>query len=201
MIDWSRVYAPYADPYVATQGRKFDPLPKPLPWVGGPADTDRLTIEWLLRDSRADEIRLCEEAILNHVKDHWYRAEFEEGRFVHLCYPASLISFRRQYESLFKQFMVLPENATGIQMMFELQGLARERLWAAWNTMGGDGMYVAPSPDPGQDDSLDSSALALLEHQNRRPVWNMQCFRCQEPLPRGLQLWVKIQHSKLGAVK
>lgn len=202
MIEWRDIFPSYVNESLAARGGKFELLPRPLPWVGTREDTLSLTLEWLLRDNRTDDIRLCGEPIVNLIRNRWYRAEFENGRFIHLCYPKEFVDFRRMYESAWQLICLVAEqaNATQITMYHEVTVRARGFLWSLWNCMGGDGMRRQPpkskvSKDP--DPFFTDLAHTNLGYSDWPQIWTNKCSRCGEPLPRALQLWTALQHSNL----
>jgi hypothetical protein len=188
IIEWENIYTG------SEKSKKFEPLPKLIPWLITMEENVHLTAEWLFRDARALEVRFHEEPILNPVKDGWYNCEFEDGRFLHACYPQDLLKFRAQYEGLFQQIPDL--NKEGITQAIDTIKLARRALWSAWNCIGGDGMRKEPK-QPKED------LFYLTIHSGIQPWvywprhWTNQCSRCCAPLPKSLQVWVKLQHSKL----
>lgn len=202
-VPWDKIFPPYANETLSARGGKFQILPSPLPWVGTPEDSISLTLEWILRDNRADDIRLCEDPVVNCIRERWYRAEFEDGRFIHVCYPKEFIDFRRMYEGAWQQMALVANGscATQITMYHEATTRARSFLWSAWNCTGGDGFRKNPDATPkttGEDGPDFADLVADFSPPMEWPrVWTHKCSRCGTPLPQGLQLWVALQHSKL----
>lgn len=199
-IDWARVYKPYTNYKAQQMIGKFQVLPKPPPWVG---DIEHVTMEWLLRDNRADEVRLSEDPILTKGKDGWYIAEFEEGRFIHVCFPDKLVDFRRQYESHWLQINMMEgvQLATQIKLTEEYQERARQALWSSWNCLGTDGIRTRPPVKAETTDDIFDEIEAGLNPHHWPRVWLNQCNRCAEPLPRSLQMWIKLNYSKLAELE
>lgn len=189
-IDWREIYRSNDDGRV----KKFVELPRIIPWGSEFEENITITLEWLLRDGRNDDIRYSKEPTVNFVRDNWYRAEFEEGRFLHCCYPQDLLKFRGQYEMIINQIKELDEiNMLEIK---ELADNARSRLWSAWNCFGGDGEKQEPKVEKFTDD-----LQFIPSYQEWPRVWSNSCKKCCDPLPKALQIWVKFQHSKLKDAK
>jgi hypothetical protein len=146
------------------------------------------TAEWLYRDSKRDEVRLCKEPVLNPVCDDWFRVESDVGVFLHVCYRKEILSFRRQYSTLYTHICDHPAEFRERQSQCNS---AQNILWSAWGCMGKDGSRqpLQNSGENGLDDLFE------LGYEN---VWYNTCNRCCTPLPKQLQMWVKLQHSKLA---
>ena len=188
-IDWSNIYAAYNEG--EQRKMKFQILPKSLPWAGDFQENVDLTLEWLIREGKADDVRLAEEPVVNIVSNQWYTIESEPGRFVHVCYPQEMLKFRGQFESMRERLVM----SFDIQLNIEA---ARTQLWSAWNCIGGDGKRVEPGYD---SDSLDGEDLTpVVPYLDWPREWNYRCFKCCEDLPKNLKLWQKLQHGKLKGI-
>lgn len=175
-INWLLIYPKYVNSKRAP--KKFQRLPSLIPWFDSMEDNLWLTLEWIIRDNRIDEIRLCPEPVLNRIKNNWYKAEYDEGRFLHICYPQDFLNFRMQYESFYCHLKTL--DTTNILMVENLRNNARRKLWSIWECTGRDGHYYYNKK--------------TFEPKLR---WDNKCSLCSEPLPKSLQMWVKLQHSRL----
>jgi hypothetical protein len=188
-IDWTKVYMP--DPEGSPRPKKFIVLPATVPWSMDKDTNLWATVEWVYRAGRKEETRYDRNPTLNLIKDGWYRCEREEGKFLHACYPKDIISFRRQYESIYHSLGV-PETFIERE---KLTKIAREKLWAIWNCIGYDGIKRQPK-EPSDDAPLED-ILTYSNYHDWPEVWMNTCSRCCAPLPKGIQMWVKLQHSKL----
>ncbi len=189
-INWTKVYSS-----TRHLGRtmKFDVLPNSIPWGESVEENLWMTLEWLVRESRGEHIRFSKEPMLRPVRDDWYQAEFEndDGRFVHICYPSDILKFRGQYEGVKRS---LEESSCMQQEQQQLRKQAQQLLWSAWGCIGNDGERTKPPPP-----SSDEIYIPIWHEWARE--WKNQCSRCCAPLPKSLQMWIKLQHSKLKDVR
>lgn len=186
-VDWKAIYR-RDDIKSTSRHKKFSILPGLLPWEPTGAENLWATLEWLIRDGRKDDVRFSETAVTNHVREHWYRSEIEEGRFIHICYPTEMLKYRGQYEALHQHLKETEQQ--DIMHLHELAAAARLKLWSAWNCIGSDGNKVEPVYPV-------EEFHELVPYQLWDQEWQNQCSKCCDPLPKALQMWVKLQHSKL----
>ena len=192
-IDWKDIYAPKneGEPRKA----KFQILPKVIPWAGNFQENVELTLEWLIREGKADEVRFSKEPVTDVVREDWYTLEAEPGHFIHVCYPQEMLKFRGQYESLRAQIM---DGAVGEQhtTIMEKADACRVLLWSAWNCLGHDGQRSEPDYSTLPSDTY----VELAKYENWPQKWTYECTRCCSALPRSLQAWQKLQHTKLKGI-
>jgi len=196
-LQWSKIF-PRRPTGIYYDNSKFNQLPRAIPWTMDFDTNIWLTLEWLWREGKKDKIKLYEKDLLNPIRDNWFKVEFEEGFFIHCCYPEELLKFRRQYESLLFNILELDKDPTisRFNQIKETSGVAREMLWSAWKCFGCDGVRTPPKDE---DEEGFLSLETLYDDWPRR--WNKQCSLCCFPLPKSLQIWVKLQHSKLKEAK
>ncbi len=197
-VNWSEVYTHRIEG--EARKMKFAILPRVLPWAGDFQENVDLTLEWLVREGKADEVRFAKEPVINAVRDGWYTVEAEDGQYLHCCYPADLLKFRGQYENLRSQIMGT-DTETLSTMMAKAES-ARTLLWSAWNCIGGDGKRTEPSANGIQVNDDGSRQIQLLIQPSEWPrTWTYKCYKCCEPLPKGLQLMQKMNHGKLAKMQ
>jgi hypothetical protein len=192
-VNWKEVYHPYIEG--EPRKMKFKILPKVFPWAGDFQENVDLTVEWLVREAKDDEVRLAEESVIENAGNGWYTLEHEPGQFLHCCYPQDLLKFRGQYENVREHIM---GNAVeNLSTITESADAARTLLWSAWNCLGGDGKRIEP------EYKTEFAPGEVIEYQPIIPAnewerqWNYKCFKCCEDLPKALKLWQKMQHGKL----
>lgn len=194
-IQWNQIYTKKAKNQYYITNNKFALLPKIIPWSNDYDVNIWATTEWLYRSGKKEEIEICEEEVLNPIRDNWFRAEFEEGLFIHCCYPEDIIRFRRQYEMIYSNIREAEKDPT-ISIFKQIHNdceFARSKLWAAWKCLGADGHKVSIKDKNNEVDMFEfEHPYSMWPRQ-----WNKQCSRCCEPLPKALQMWIKLQHSKL----
>lgn len=192
-LDWATIFYPKIEDGI--QRKKFDILPRVLPWAGDFQENVDLTVEWLVRDGKRDEVRLARAPVINVVRNGWYTIEAEDGQYLHCCYPQDMLKFRGQYEALRGQIMGTDvENLSNVTQTAES---ARTLLWSAWHCLGGDGRRVEPTDNP--TDKLGMPMIQPLTPSGEWPrKWTYQCFKCCEDLPKNLKLMQKMQHSKIA---
>jgi hypothetical protein len=193
-INWDRVFNDYRENGI--REKKFEVLPCAIPWGSDMEENLHLTLEWLFRDGKKDDVRRSEEPVLNLICDGWFRCESEDGLFLHACYPEEIFSFRRKYEGLYFCIRDMEEDPEGRNMLTEMHSncnAARRILWSAWNCLGKDGDKVDPNLN------LEPEQLHELKPYSQwERTWTNKCSRCCAELPKALQMWVKLQHSKLA---
>ncbi len=189
-VDWPTIFAPYCEG--VPRKKKFQILPKAIPWTGNFQENVDFTLEWLIREGKKDEVRLSAEPVTDVVRDDWYTLESEPGHFIHVCYPQVMLTFRCQYVSLRSQIMGDLVEAQTTTIM-ETADAARVLLWSAWNCLGHDGQRIEPVYD---ELSMDTY-MEDVKYENWPQNWTYECGRCCSALPRSLQAWQKLQHTKL----
>jgi hypothetical protein len=169
MDDWTLIEA--AGP---TQNSKFEQPILPIPWGTDYHDNVALTLEWLVRDHRRDQLRLKPEFLHSPTRKFWFHNEYDPGMFMHVCYPKDLLKFRMQYDSAYVEWSVLPpqEMSSRAIKMFDN---CKQLLWYQWNCIGKDGFY-------GDGDTLD---------------YRYECSRCYEKMPKGVRMFTVLTQSKL----
>ncbi len=196
-VNWNDVYAPVIEG--EPRKMKFAILPKLFPWVGDFQANVDLTLEWLIREGKADEVRLSQEPVINAVRDGWYTVEAEPGQYLHCCYPQDLLKFRGQYETLRGQIM--GSNVENLSMINQTAESARKLLWSAWNCIGGDGKRIEPDYEPLVDEDGHKTFQLIVSSNEWPRKWNYTCRICCEPLPKSLQLIQKMQFGKLAELQ
>jgi hypothetical protein len=170
-VRWEAIFEPYNEH--RAHPKKFAQLPNTPSWSESFEENLSLTLEWLLREARDDVIRLSPTPIITPVMDSWYRAEFEEGRFFHICFKSEMLEFRHQYETqlehlrrpslyrgeqLAEALPIPPDQAVRIiesavprpslpaysEVSEALQIHLHRLLWSAWSCFGGDGWREEP---------------------------------------------------------
>lgn len=188
-IDWVKTFPSEYD----AERKKFERLPQTIPW-GTDADENLwMTIEWLLRENRVNEIRYCEDPIIYPMRDGWFKAEFEDGRFIHACFPKDLFKFRLQFEAAAMNFRMI--EPSDVQAHFRAIDAARQKLWCAWKCFGGDGRREEPKVYTYDENATDADLDLFLAPKGWPRVWKNRCFRCQSDLPGALQAWVSMQYK------
>lgn len=191
-IEWETLLSAQQTGY-----KKFEELPTPPPWTQDMDDNLRITVEWLYREGKNFESRFYPEDLLVAVTDNWFKNEKYPGHFVHLCYPNELMSFRRKYECLFdtiKHSLKDPDPSLNMKTQC---AVARNTLWAGWACLGTDGV-LAPPPLTREEECAGGVAH-LKSYDEWVFIYNNKCDRCSSNLPKGLQIWVKLQHGKLSS--
>ncbi len=190
-VDWKKIFVAYNEG--EARKKKFQILPKVFPWAGDFQENVELTLEWLIREGKSDEVRLSKEPVTNVVKDGWYTLEAEPGHFIHVCYPREMLKFRGQYESLRQQIMGECSDEHLLKTVLETAEAARTKLWSAWGCIGHDGERV----EPDWDKLNTTDHFELASFQNWPQKWTYNCSKCCSDLPKSLQAWQKLQHTKL----
>lgn len=193
-IDWKEIYVHRGE----ARKMKFSILPRTIPWAGDFQENVDLTVEWLFREGKSDEIRFSKEEVIIEATNGWYTVESQPGQFLHCCYPQDMLKFRGQYENLRHQIM--GSDTQTLSTITETAESARTLLWSAWNCLGGDGRRIEP-----RYDSVDKLGMPMLQPMippnEWEQVWTYRCYKCCEDLPKALKLWQKMQHGKIAKMQ
>ena len=195
-VDWQEVFHPYIEGEVRKM--KFSILPKVFSWTSDLQENIDLTVEWLIREGKADDVRLSLEPVVASATNGWYTVESEPGQFLHCCYPADMLKFRGQYETLREQLVEV--DVQTLSVITQTAESARTLLWSAWGCLGGDGSRVAPYYPPDNDADGIPVYRQIVPPSEWPRVWNYRCYKCCEDLPKSLKLWQKMQHSRLKEI-
>lgn len=157
------------------QNSKFDQPIVPIPWGTDYHENVALTLEWLVRDHRRDQLRLKEELLHERTREFWFHNEYDPGIFMHVCYPKDILKFRMQYDAAYAEWNALPPQEMSSRAIKMLDN-CKQLLWYQWKCIGKDGF---PSLE---GDGVD---------------YRYWCSRCFEKMPKGVKMFTVLTQSKL----
>lgn len=162
---------------ISTQkfNKKFDMPIRPVPWSSDFMENISITLEWLIRDHRNDTIRLSEDKVLNHIKDCWFRSEYYEGEYVHVCYPQELLKFRTEYDSVYDQLVNLSAKEMSSNCL-KLRQRLKDLLWYQWKCLGKDG---------------------VKNKCTEKITYLYSCDRCGTDMPKAIKAYAILTQSKI----
>lgn len=155
--------------------KKFEIPIKPIPWSTDYLENVSYTLEWLLRDHRKEDMRFDEEAIVEHIRDFWYRSAHYEAEYTHVCYPQDILKFRSQYDTVYAQLLSLPKSAMSSHYLCNRDN-CKQILWTAWKCFGNDG--------------VKNRTTGMYSYK-------YSCNRCGSPMPKPVKAFVILTQSKL----
>lgn len=154
--------------------KKFESLIKPIPWYSDFDKNIALTLEWLVRDHRKENLRLYRKFLHQHVRDLWFHNEYDPGTFVHVCFPNDLLNYRMQYDAIYAQQAEL-EAVQMSKSAIYLIDTGIQRLWSQWKCIGKDG----------------------ISKINGDIKYKYSCSRCCSEMPKGVKMFIMLTQSKL----
>lgn len=155
--------------------KKFELPILPIPWSNDYKENVALTLEWLVRDHRKDDIRLDEDEILEHVREFWYRSTHFEGEYTHVCYPHNILQLRHQYDEAHAFLRNLSPSDMSTHVINIKKHLS-QLLWAAWKCTGRDG---------------------TRNKETGKPLYIYKCSRCGNAMPKSIKAYVILTQSQL----
>jgi hypothetical protein len=197
-IDWGDIYKKTW----YQKAKKFDKIVQPPPFSKNFDDNVHIAAEWIFRSGKTSIDITRKEPYLNLVKDHWYEKS-PEGTYFHVCYPVDMMKFQHRYNHLFDEYMNLAKDKFVLQKALELQERMKDALWSEWKCTGWDGAMVWDTPE---EEAVPSTPVFIVntapfDDSELKHVYENKCSRCQQPMPRALQMFNKLQYGKLKKLK